>query len=342
MLIGTVVTTIQSPTPSLSDLSKGLEVLGENLYIIGDKKSPSIFEIPFGRYYSPQAQKELSFSLVDVLPWNSYARKMLGYLLAVADGCSHIRETDDDNSPLGEFFDPVPQLMDIRVANGGNLWINPYSFFSQTDIWPRGLPLENVLTENRNFVEGSISADEIGVLQGLANGSPDVDAVYRLTRSDVSDFVFEENTPLLIPRDCYTPFNSQATIWNVELLPLMYLPSTCSFRMTDIWRSFIALRVMRETKYSIVFTNATMHQDRNQHDLLKDFESEVSGYLGNAKIIEVLEQISFSNSTESNSDKLKIIYSKLVESGFLKEAELEILDAWLEDCSNLSRNLQKL
>ena len=335
MRVGTVVTTIQHPTPALLEIASHLESTEEPLYIVGDKKSPPNFAIRFGQYFSAQAQEGLPWTTVKKLPWNSYSRKMLGYLIAVNEGCTYIRETDDDNRPLSAFFYLPTEINHVRIPDSSELWINPYSYFSNTDIWPRGLPLEKVLAKPQEFSLGTISSKNVGVYQGLANGSPDVDAIYRLTRSDVSDFQFDDLLPLLIPRDCYTPFNSQATFWNVELLPLMYLPATCSFRMTDIWRSFIALRVMRETSFSLVFTSATMYQDRNEHNLLKDFESEVAGYLGNDKIIEALNQLHLEPSDNDLAANLRVIYLRLVELGFFAVLELEILEDWLMDCASL-------
>ena len=306
------------------------------MHIIGDKKTPEEFTIDYGQYFSSHDQERMHWKVARNLPWNSYSRKMLGYLIAVDGGCDYVRETDDDNKPLPDFFNAVPDKLEVRIPDSAELWVNPYSYFSSTDIWPRGLPLERVVAERRECTDDVITLPNIGILQGLANGSPDVDAIYRLTRSDVADFEFDDSKALLIPQGCYTPFNSQATVWNVELLPLMYLPSTCSFRMTDIWRSFVAIRLMRNTGYSLIFTKATMYQDRNEHNLLKDFESEVSGYLGNAKIVEELERLDFENAAVDLSSKLRIVYVKLVELGYFSSLELDILDDWLIDCSDLA------
>ena len=53
--------------------------------------------------------------------------------------------------------------------------------------------------------------------------------------------------------------------------PLLYLPAYCSFRMTDIWRSFVAQRIAWENGWRLLFHGPTMEQERNVHDLMKDF-----------------------------------------------------------------------
>jgi hypothetical protein len=63
--------------------------------------------------------------------------------------------------------------------------------------------------------------------------------------------------------------------------------------MTDIWRSFIAQRIAWTCGWNILYHEATMQQDRNQHDLLKDFEDEIPGYLHNARICRQLEDLTW-------------------------------------------------
>lgn len=342
MRTSTVITTIQSPTPSLLLLAEHLYEIGENLIVIGDKKSPLEYKLNHGAFFSAEAQQALSWKIVNAIPWNSYSRKMVGYLLAADQGSLYIRETDDDNRPLSGFFDPIPHELKVRIPAASGEWINPYAYFTETDIWPRGLPLQEIGDVRKQVSQSLVRREEIGVLQGLANGSPDVDAIYRLTRNDVTDYEFDVQDPLQIPLGCYTPFNSQATLWNIKLLPLMYLPSTCSFRMTDIWRSFIALRIMRETNYYLIFTRATMFQDRNTHNLLDDFESEISGYLGNSRLVQEIENVVFNSNNTNFSDQLRLIYSRLIECGFMDAIEMEMLEAWLFDCDSLTSSKHRV
>ena len=117
------------------------------------------------------------------------------------------------------------------------------------------------------------------IQQGLANQNPDVDAIYRLVLPLPLDFV--EAAPVALGKGAWCPFNSQNTTWWSEAFPLLYLPFHCSFRMTDIWRSFVAQRIAWENGWSILFHNATVFQERNEHSLIRDFEEEIPGYLNN-------------------------------------------------------------
>jgi hypothetical protein len=113
----------------------------------------------------------------------------------------------------------------------------------------------------------------------------------------------------------------------------MYLPSMCSFRMTDIWRSFVAQRCLWETGSGVVFHAAEVEQRRNEHNLLKDFEHEVDGYLGNERMAEVLQGLTLGESIEDN---LFCCYEALVREGFLPEEELGLVRLWLNDLRTLA------
>lgn len=334
---GNVVTTIQNPTKALLKLTLLALEKGEKLFVIGDKKTPTEFNLPGAVYFGPSEQELLEYKVVSNLPWNSYTRKMIGYLEAVKQGCEYIRETDDDNFPLESYFIDFPESIVCRYPEFSDSWINPYRYFSDEYIWPRGYPIELIVKDRENHHSGSAKFTEkvvnkIGVIQGLANGAPDVDAIFRLIQSNAGDFIFNNETPLVIPSGTFAPFNSQVTTWDGALLPLMYLPQTCTFRMTDIWRSLIASHLLQKSSYSLIFTQAGAFQERNDHDLLRDFSDEVPGYTGNALLAETIRSVPITGEFSQLASDLKLIYGALVEKEFLKDHELLCLEAWLADC----------
>ena len=111
----------------------------------------------------------------------------------------------------------------------------------------------------------------------------------------------------------------------------MYLPAYCSFRMTDIWRSFVAQRIAQENDWPVLFGGATMRQERNVHNLMRDFEDEVPGYLNNKKIVDELAAVNLKAGSANITDNLRICYEKLVDISVIGRDELPLLDAWLAD-----------
>jgi hypothetical protein len=105
--------------------------------------------------------------------------------------------------------------------------------------------------------------------------------------------------------------------------------------MTDIWRSFIAQRIAWLNRWAILFHEPTMRQQRNVHNLLRDFSDEIPGYLHNSEIREALETLPLQAGVDKIGDNLKVCYEKLVAMSLIGREELELLDAWLEDIKQL-------
>lgn len=326
-----VVTTIQPPTPSMERLAAVLAQAEIPLLAIGDRKGPAHFVLPQAELVSLADQAKLPFRLAGLLPVGHYARKNLGYLLAISRGAECLYETDDDNAPLEGWRPRALRVQGARRARA-NGWLNVYRLFGGGVLWPRGLPLDRIRSGGEEAIEGAIDLDA-PIQQGLADGSPDVDAVWRLVLDQ--DVRFAPGAPVALTPGTWCPFNSQTTWWWPEAFPLLYLPSFCSFRMTDIWRSFVAQRCLWAMGRSLVFHGAEVVQERNVHRLMKDFEDEVPGYLGNAAIAERLAALPLEEGPGALAGNVLRCYEALVEGGWVGREELPLVRAWLEDLAGL-------
>ena len=101
--------------------------------------------------------------------------------------------------------------------------------------------------------------------------------------------------------------------------------------MTDIWRSFIAQRIAWANDWAILFHEPTVWQERNEHNLLRDFKDEVPGYLNNSAICEALGQLNIKAGVEHLGDNLRVCYEKLISMDLVGAQELDLVDAWLAD-----------
>ena len=338
-----VITSINATSPGLVKIGENAASLGFVAIMVGDRKGPISCQIPGIEYYSLDSQRDSGFRTAVEGPVDTYTRKLSGYLIAMSKGAEFIRETDDDNTPYSNFFDEVADTVEYRTFITEHRWTNICAAFTHRNVWPRGLPLDQIHdARSRTFQWGASSGFSPSthvVLQGLADGDPDVDAVYRLTAAEVEEIIFEQGTSTQIPHTTWTPFNSQATTWPKRLFALMYLPASCSFRMTDIWRSFVAQRVMRELDSHVVYTAPNVYQDRNDHNLMNDFTDEIEGYLGYDKLIALLESLRLEKGETNLGKNLIHIYQAMTLHGFVTEAELPLLDAWLSDLSSLGITL---
>jgi hypothetical protein len=209
--------------------------------------------------------------------------------------------------------------------------VNIYSLFTDDLAWPRGLPLDQVRCPATINMLGPRDF-ECPLQQGLVDGSPDVDAVHRLVLGGMAHF--RNPWPIWLGPGSWCPFNSQNTWWWPEVWPLMYLPSHCSFRMTDIWRSFVAQRCLWELGYGVVFYAPDVVQVRNEHNLLRDFQDELPGYLNNNLFKETLQQLTLIEGPLGVRDNLRHCYAALVSAGLLHRDEMTLVDAWLDELPN--------
>ena len=323
----TVITTINAPTDSLLRMvGRGLQD-GQRSIIVGDRKTPDTAWPEGADFISLSQQAELGYGLGRLLPENHYARKNVGYLAAMSRGADFIFDTDDDNAPL-PFWKPRSREVTAHQCQQAG-WVNAYRWFSDTHIWPRGLPLDKAHQHSSPAALSEMVRVIAPIQQGLANGSPDVDAVWRLLMDH--DVTFRPANSVSLSAGCWCPFNSQSTWWFPEAFALMYLPSFVSFRMTDIWRSFVAQRCLWALGHGVVFHGPEMFQDRNPHNLLKDFEQEVPGYLDNDRFRIILGGLDLPAGTGQVGRNLHRCYEALQTAGLISAKEMPLVECWLAD-----------
>ena len=322
-----VITTVNPPTKSVKEFSERDDY---HLIVVGDKKTPANWHNPNTVFISAKEQERSDSKWMKYLPWDHYSRKMVGYLHSIKQGAHIIIDTDDDNIPYAEWnFPDFEGVFETIPENKG--FLNIYNHFTKQKIWPRGFPLNRINDQHNtpdSFPEAQTS---IGVWQGLADGDPDVDAIYRLTNN--SSCIFDDRGPVILSSGTVCPFNSQNTAYRKELFPLLYLPAYVTFRFTDILRGFVAQPIMWAAGYHLGFTKATVFQERNDHDYMKDFESEIPCYLHAEEVVESCCKAT--RARDSVANNLINSYEELLKQGIVVDNEIKLLAAWLEELQSL-------
>lgn len=318
-----VITSIFEPTHSVKEFSK---LTDYKLIVVGDKKTPGNWNCENVIFLSVNHQKQLEFKINKTLPYNHYCRKMLGYLYAMKNNAEFIIDTDDDNVPKPDWNFPAFQgTFDCIPDDTG--FINIYQLFTNQKIWPRGLPL-NLILKKFDIDKFLYKEDcKIGVWQGLVDGDPDVDAIYRLTSNKSCKFI--KRAPVVLGNGTIAPFNTQNTIIRKDLFALMYLPSFVTFRFTDILRGLIFQPIMWLYDFKLGFISSTVNQLRNQHDFFNDFVSEIPMYHYSELIVEYVSSVVSRNN--SISDNLFNAYHALFNNSVVTRKEIDMLELWLED-----------
>ena len=321
-----VITTINEyASTSIEEYSK----YDYNIIVVGDKKT--LHESYLNKnlaYIHPENDIFHNFS--SLLPFNHYSRKNIGYLYAINNNADLLFDTDDDNFPLDN-FDSWNQTIENSKTILSPKIPNIMSLFTTMDIWARGFPLELIQKKEPIKTECSNAneIDQIGIIQSLAKGDPDVDAVYRLTNKNYnSDIIFDENKAFICKKNIFTQGNTQATIWkDKKLFHLLYIPSTVSFRFCDILKMYVAQKCMWKYDKLFCYVSPIVKQDRNEHNYMNDFISEYSMY---KSVFHIINNIFDKIQLNGDSNDLLVVYKKLHEEGIVKELELKLIEEWLK------------
>ncbi|CAF1446558.1 unnamed protein product [Adineta ricciae] len=339
-----VLTTIFYPTFAV----KRLLLLDDwMLVIIADRKTPLdwISHVPFKQrqkliYLSLSDQKRLDYSIVQYIPENSYARKTIGYLVAIQCGAKVIFETDDDNVLKDLFIKVLPKLsspIDISKAafhGKRSSFVNIYGSFGEPNIWPRGFPLQqfkNVTEDGWSSLRRNDEPISAYIQQFLADLDPDVDAIYRLTNSfRLGHIQFDpQQTPIALDAFTFSPYNTQNTITHYEAFWGLILPITTTSRVCDIWRGFWVQRLLWDIGGRLVFAGPTVEQKRNVHSYLKDMKDEQQMYYEAAAFVHFLA--SWKSSSTSVFEKIRALANDIAQQGFWQMSEVNYIDIWLQD-----------
>lgn len=283
-----IITTINEPTKTIY---AHIANTAYDCIIVGDKKTPDTYKDLKCIYLDVTKQKEMYPELADIIPYNHYCRKNLGYIYAIQNNYELIYETDDDNIPYENFDNIINEPATHLIEETSRKWINIFKYFTNGGhIWPRGYPLSLVKSESNFRIEETTKKPSI--ICGLVENDPDVDSIFRLTSNE--QVKWEKDKKIFIANKNYSPFNTQNTFWlNKEIFMAMLIPSTVSFRYCDILRGIIASRLLEETDNNIMFTSPNVRQDRNEHNLMSDFKSEVDMFLHNETILNGFDDVSF-------------------------------------------------
>jgi hypothetical protein len=187
--------------------------------VVADRKTPKTWASGACHFLSVRDQLSMPFDTVRKVPFRAYTRKNLGYLYAIANGATVIFDTDDDNLPTEDIVLEDPDSTAVSFAYKQDLdrtTVNVYTHFGRSDIWPRGLPLEDIdVREGIEYLDATSPPPTLNgralIQQGLADLDPDVDAIFRLLHpQDIAQVKFCRDAPTLkLARGILSPFNSQ-------------------------------------------------------------------------------------------------------------------------------------
>eukprot|EP00747_Dinoflagellata_sp_TGD_P065725 gnl/TRDRNA2_/TRDRNA2_154481_c0_seq1.p1 gnl/TRDRNA2_/TRDRNA2_154481_c0~~gnl/TRDRNA2_/TRDRNA2_154481_c0_seq1.p1 ORF type:complete len:807 (+),score=93.45 gnl/TRDRNA2_/TRDRNA2_154481_c0_seq1:105-2525(+) len=318
--------------------------------VVADKKTPRDADGAYFRgakrvfYLSPEEQERLPFATTAHIPWNSFVRKNIGYLVASALGAETIYDTDDDNILADKSLPPLLHndsqnlfVRQLTTESGGVT--NIYAHFGSTapEVWPRGTPLHIAMTTtSSNTTQSIVASESLVIQQSLVNGDPDVDAIYRLG-AGISEggIKFESDMPLVLEPGVSAPTNSQATTFHQKAFPLMLLPASVHPRVSDIWRSYFALPILWAKNLRVAYVAPRVEQVRNKHDEKEDLWAEWPLYHKAGSLAAYVNILNVDPSISIPEAMLQM-YEEMHMKGFIEVSDLQLCKAFMEDVQLIS------
>lgn len=265
-----VTTSIYSPSKATIKFS---QMQGWNLIVVGDLKTPhNEYKDINCTYIHPEEQEQRYKTLSDAIGWNKIMRRNIGFVAAYHDFKADIvASVDDDNIPydnwgkdlyIGKEIEADYYETDLYAAD-------PLAATNVPQLWHRGYPLD--LIRNRHQIEYKGKKYITPLVQAdLWDGDPDIDAMARLTRNELVKF--NVTKPFCFNK--ISPFNSQNTFLAREVIPY-YTVLPFAGRMDDIWGGYI---LQSKFDNKVIYNRASVYQERNKQDLIKNLENETIGY----------------------------------------------------------------
>jgi hypothetical protein len=269
-----VTTTINPPTKAV----KKFDAMPDwDIVVIGDLKTPEDYSLENGIYVSPEGQEKYDKELSDAIGWNCIQRRNFGLLWAHDMGADIVAVIDDDNIPYDDWGQNLMVGKEVKVNYYENSLpaFDPIGATNEKHIWHRGYPLQ--LISRRDYSKVSKKIVHADVQADFWNGDPDIDAICRMEHAPECNF---DPSCFPIANNKVAPFNSQNTFLKASLLKDYFLFPHVG-RMDDIWASYY----VQAKGAQVVFGKASVYQQRNEHDLVRDMRQEYLGYENNLKIV---------------------------------------------------------
>jgi hypothetical protein len=272
-----VTTTINPPTKALQRFAG---TSGWHLVVVGDRKTPVPYVLSGATYLSPEEQDAIDPELSRMIGWNCLQRRNFGFIWAARHGARLIATVDDDNIPYEDWGQDVlvDQPVEVDVFECAAPAFDPVGATSYRHLWHRGFPIQWLAS--RDYSRKARRTMHVDVQAGFWDGDPDIDAICRMEHAPQVEFS-KVHFPLAGAKPA--PFNSQNTILSRRAFPGYFLFPGIG-RMDDIWAAYW----LQSKGFTVAFTQASVFQERNVHDLTRDFEAEVIGYRLSHKLVSAL------------------------------------------------------
>lgn len=316
--------------------------------VSGDVQTPppvrSFIEALNGTYIDVQSPASTRWKINDHIGLRSIQRRNIATLHAIGVGADVIITVDDDNEPDRQHVRRMLEELNPgtnKLLSRSSGWFNPGELLNPRVI-SRGLPLHRRFNKDVHYNSNSMWLDNVGVVQGLTIGDPDIDAIERIVNRPIANnLIIDDN--VVLDYGTWAPFNTQNTAFTRELTPLFFCMIGVG-RYDDIFSSYVARAIMDASEWRVSYGHPSTYSARNTYDdattlnfdreissggsLIDDLEREIFGYRALPEFIATLRTTHFERDAHI-LDQLSQAYAAV--SHLLSNRTNEANQAWLKD-----------
>lgn len=329
-----IVSTDRSANLAMQLVAEGCRMFGWRLLISAESTGYEAAAMPDATAIAaggPQTAETGGFATAEVCPQDHPARRNLAVLYAIQTGAPVILELEDTTLPRTSYWGPRIRAATVAVCERQG-WQNPYRYFTDAFVWPRGLPLDAARAGGPKYDTLRIRSVDCPIQLGLVDDLPDVDAVYRLLLP--LPLRFRQDRVLAFAPNCLVPVGSNNLTWWPDAYPLMYLPGTAAPAVADLWRGMVAQRIAAANGWHILIHAPTATRRRIAdagEDRRVAFGDEVSIQTSMPAVAEALAAVAVTAGPLGILRALVDCYEALVHVGVVAPGERELVDAWVGD-----------
>ena len=151
--------------------------------------------------------------------------------------------------------------------------------------------------------------------------------MYRFTQPIPFDFPLRGILPLLMPVNVYAPYNSLSTLHMYNALWTLFLPTTVHNKVSDIWRGYVAQRLLNDINGRLEFMPPIAAHYHNIHNHLADFDAEEPLYTRSLPLVKLLRE--WSSNLPTLPGRIESIWVMMFEYGFVEEVDVQLVQNWL-------------
>jgi len=357
-MIAITLTTINKPTV-IESYIENIQKYNHNntaMIIVEDMKTPNGVD-EYCKKISKDSGIEINYMDVDsqkdylkrfeefdkYLPFNSFARRNIGDLLAYEEGFDFIIRVDDDNYPTDHDFIGMHSNAfsqpDNMIISSNNGWYNVCELLKDEEsipFYPRGF------LYNKRWLKNKISSrtENIKVVlnAGLWLGDPDVDAITRLCKP-INAVSYDNNlhgNNFALDIGTWCPINTQNTSYARELIPASFVPPNVG-RYDDIWSGYLIRKITDHLKHYVTYGAPLLFQKRNEHNLWDDLNKEINGNIYSEHLINNLIDINLGSTSyvECYYELAEKLDERLTENRDIFNGVIEGMKIWANSISKI-------